>query len=309
MNKLILSAAAIAMLFSACKKDDDGHNNGTGGNQLTLNSIYNSLAVKSKTISLDAHTGGSFYGNSGTRYVIPSDAFMTTSGIPVSGNVQIEVKEFLDRADMLFSKVLPVSNGDPLNSAGEVYINATQNGQPLIMNTGKYFRVNVPQGGTPAPGMDLFFGAPINTQANTVNWNVAVIDSAQGGNSVVYNGDTISIISDSIGYCNLDQFMSNPNYQTFTVTLSGVTIAANQQVLAYALYDNYNGLWPMSNITGNVISENHVADIPVHFVVMTIYNGDFYGGIGAATPTNGSNYTVTLSQVTPTAFAAQVSAL
>ena len=83
-------------------------------------------------------------------------------------------------------------------------------------------------------------------------------------------------------------------------------------MLTDALYDNYKGVWPLG-LTGSfangVYIEGHVPNIPVHFVSYGIINGKFYGGVTAATPVTGGNYTIFLSQVDPTAFKGQLNNL
>lgn len=317
MKKIILPIIVMAALFAACTKDkapvaNNGNNNHTQGQYASLSAVMQNAMVKSQKKTIDASAGASFYASGGTRIVIPANAFMTENGANVTGNVEIEIREYLKRGDMLFSKVLPMSSGEPLVSGGELYFNATLNGQRLLLKNGNMFQANLPQKGTADPNMKLFVGETLeNNAANGVNWVPAQKDSSHqnGFGWVVFNGDTLSMFCDSVGYCNADRFLSNPNYQNFTVTIAGVTIPAGTTVSATALYDNYNGLWPMLSRNGNIVTEGHVPDIPVHFVVMLVVDGHFYGGIQAATPANSGNYTVNVTEVDPAAFKAQVDAL
>jgi hypothetical protein len=318
MKKYIIPAIALTVIsLASCRKDTAVTTptpQPTQGQYTSLSAIFSDATVKSKSVTIDAATGGSFYGKDGTRFVVQPNSLIKPDGTPVTGNVDIEIREYLKRSDMLFSKVLPISNGQPLVSGGEVFFNPKQNGQQLLLKDGMYMQANIPQA-KPAPaGMDLFIGEwkEAGADNNNVNWNrggKGAGGTQQGFGSVVYNGDTLQLFSDSIGYCNADQFMTNPNYQSFTVNISGVTIPANTTVSAYALYDTYNGMWPMSNITGNVIAEGHVPNIPVHFVVMLVVNGHFYGGIAGATPANGGTYTVTVAETDPTTLKNQIDAL
>src|SRR6185312_14156513 len=132
-------------------------------------------------------------------------------------------------------------------------------------------------------------------------------DSSRG--AVIYNGDTINVFTDSTGLCNADQFMASPDYQTFSVSITGVTLTSSTSISAFALYDNYNGVWPLNYFSHGMFSESHVPNIPVHFVVMAVVNGNFYAGMIGATPATGSNYTVNLTQTDPTTFKKQVDAL
>jgi hypothetical protein len=255
----------------------------------------------------------------GTRYVFSANAFQTAAGVSVTGQVQLQLSEYLQKGDMIFSKMLPVSNDEPLLSAGEVNVVATQNGQPVYLKAGSPFTALVPQTITP-PANLAFFSGMLNADTTTsrVNWVQPVLDTSKhsydGVSVVVGGGDTVSIISDSVAMCNADAFMTSPDYQTFSVTVvvNGLTLPQTSPLYAYAAYDNYNAVWPLGVIgsyTYGIYTEEHVPNIPVHFIVFTTINGLFYGGTLAATPTTGNNYTVTLNQVNPATFKTQLNAL
>ncbi len=322
MKKLYVSAGALLLiggLITACNKNTDPITPiDNGGVYASLDAVYSSLEVRGQKITMDAATGGSFRGTSGSRYTFQPNSFRTKSGGMVSGNVEIEVRELLKPSDMIFSKVLPVSNGQPLVSGGEVQVTIRQSGQELLLADGMTYSVQLPQFGANNTGMDLFLGAPkAEDPVNVVNWQQVRKDSTGGGQGggipiggIVHNGDTITLFSDSVGWANADRFLTNPNYQTFTVNITGANITNSNQVTAYALYDTYNGVWPMMSISNSgVISENHVPDIPMHFVVIAIVNGRFYGGITSVTPANGNTYTVALAETDPNAFKIRIDGL
>lgn len=280
-----------------------------------MNEVFDLLRVQAKYVNVNGATGGSFYGNSGTRYVIPPNCLQDALGNPVTTNVQFEAAEYLNKGDMIFSKMLPISNGEPLFSGGQIYLHATQSSIIVNLKPGCAVQANIPQSGKADPGMTFFAGQAAKDTTNTrVNWN-GLRDSTSWGNVVYIPAviDTISIISDSLGYCNADRFMTSPNYQSFTVNVAvtGVTVPDSIRFKVFTLYDNYKGVWPCNNygLQNNVFSENHVPNIPVHFVAYTLINRRFYGGVFAATPKTGETYTVTLTEVDPTAFKGQLNNL
>lgn len=321
---LRVCVVAVSLCIFGCKKEKENiipttNNSGNNNNpkpKPTYNNVgevFKLLEVKPKTVIIDANKNETFYGSSGTRYIIPANALEKMDGSPVSGNVEVTVREFLTKGDMIFSKMLPVSNGQPLISGGELDIKATQNGQPLRIKDGMVFTANIPQAHTADPAMIFFEGVAVEDKQNQVNWQIPKRPGQQGkGNGVVVLGsDTLSLFSDSMMMCNADQFMTNPNYVTFTidVNVTGATIAKDEDVYGYAVYDNQLGMWPMMNYSSGKINENHVPDIPVHFVVFALIDGEFYGGISAATPANGGNYSVTLTKTDAAAFKAQINNL
>jgi len=312
-NTLVMSIALSAFLFSCSKTNTPVSS--TIVASASMDSIFNILRLHSATFNVDAVGGGTFYGNSGTRYTFFGNSFQTASGTTVTGTVQVQVCEYLQKGDMLFSKMLPISNKEPLISGGEINVSATQNGQSVYLKPYNYFVANVPQSTVPPAGMAFFSGQPnTDTTQNKVNW--LKIDSSSHNIAQIIGpgGDTLSIISDSLKECNADQFMTAPNYQTFTVTalVTGATVPGSSGVFAYALYDNYKAVWPLGWIgsyANGVFTEQHVPNIPVHFVVFTLIGGKFYGGIIGATPVTGNNYAVTLTEVDPVVFKGQVNEL
>lgn len=314
MKKITLIAPLLVLFLFSCKDKTsttlttpNNNNNNGSTSSATFASKFAALANGSKQVTMNTTSGISFYGNSGTRYQFPAQCFVDAAGQVVSGNVNISVVEYVRKSDMIFSGVLPISNGEPLVSGGEIYVNATQNGRQLYMRPGYNYIANIPQNGASSSGMSLFFGAVTDDSLSKVNWKAVKADSNSIA-GIVYMGDTITIFSDSMGYCNADMFMKNPNYQSFNINVNGVTFNDDTYVCAYAVYDNYKGVWKMS-ANKNVIAEQHVPNIPVHFVIMVISGNDFYGGIMGATPQTGKTYDVTVTKTDPVAFKALVDPL
>ncbi len=303
MKKVLIASFSIALFSAAsCTKPKES----VSGTYSSLATVFSDIAPKSKITIIDAAAGGSFYGNSGVRYVFPPNSFRTATGGTVTGNVSIQTTEYLSKSDMILSGVLPISNGQPLISGGESYIKASQGNTELFMAAGKNYTINFPQKSTPLAGMGLFFSPGNPTATDNVNWALNV-DSSKG--EILYHGDTISIFGDSMHFVNADQFFTSPNYQSFTVIpkVNGKPVSA--QILAYASFDNYNSAWTMRNISNGIIGEDHVPDMPVHFIVITNLDNRFYAGVLAATPLTGKVYEMPLTEMTPTALKGILDAL
>lgn len=310
MTKNLLPAMAVATAcLISCNKD---YNPGPPAvSNYTIDSAMSGLAVVPKTVTINISSGGSFMGTSGTKYTFPPNAFVTAAGVSVTGNVTVQVSEYLRKSDMLFSNVLPVSNGEPLLSGGEINVEATQGTTKLQMAPNTTFRADMPMKGINGAGMGLFAGVR-DPQTKNVIWK-PIEDSAHHTGIVTNALDTISIVSNTLQMCNADRFMTNPDFQTFTVTATnGTDTIPDNAIKAYTLYDNYNGVWPLG-LTGSlyhsVFQEHHVPKIPVHFAVLGTLNGLFYGGILGATPETGKNYIVNLSKTTPAEFKKLLEAL
>lgn len=311
MKHLSYSVLLLAtLLLGACTKEDDApHNYATPGTYKSMADVYAGVAPTIRTTSIVVASGGSVTAQGGSRIIIPANAFVTAGGAAVTGSVQVEVLDWLKKGDMLFGYMAPVSNGEPLLSGGEAYVNVTQNGQQVFLKPGKRLQVNLPQFGAATGGMQLFSGRQINPAAGVgaatgVNWTI--IDSAHG--YMVYNGDTISIFSDSMHYVNADQFLANPSYQSFKVHIAGGTDSLSD-LTAMAIYDQYKGMWTLGSFTNNAFNATHIPNIPVHLLVMGIKNGWLYAGLSAVTPANNGDYSVTLTKTDPLALKHQINGL
>lgn len=302
-NTIVISCLA-GIVFTGCgKKYDPGP---VSTSTYTVESFLSEVSVKPKKVKFNAASGASFYGNSGTHYEFQPSSFTNAAGVIVTGDVDVSVSEFLNRADMLFSSVLPITATDALVSGGEILVTAQQGGEQLNMAPGKLFTAKMPMKGTDAKNMTLFTGVMDNGR---VVWRPADSAAGPGSPGIKIAGDTVEIISGTVGYCNADRFMTSPNYQQFNIIINtGGLDYDNDSLTILTLYDEFAGVWPCrkSRGPGNVYQETHVPNIPVHFVAYVTIKGRVYGGILGATPVTGSSYTVTLTPTTSKALKAEI---
>lgn len=322
--KKLLSVAAMAMIcLASCKKTDPVNNNGNNNNNNGNNNNggykyesfareYESLAPQVKQVAIDAAAGASIYGNSGTRYVFPPNAFQTASGAIVTGTVNLELRECVRNTDFIFARMLTVSeDGLPLLSAGSVMVKATKDGSDVFIRPGMNFTVKMPTAkGPSADAMRYFRG--ITTSAipgSIVSW-APQIDSMF---SVIYDGDTISMFPDSVGFHNLDKYATG-DFVNVDVKIDGLgsTTLSTTDVLGYYLIA---GTLSAAQVSSSSFSSNTFKSVRIlknktHIAIAVISGGDFYAGVLAnVLATSGSTYTVTVSKTTPAAFKAMLAAL
>jgi hypothetical protein len=320
MKKIILPAITLLVVYGlSCRKDYKSASNltnvPTGEQFASTDEVFDKLALKPKIVTIDAAVGATFNGNSGTQYTFPPNSFVDAAGNPVTGNVTLEVTEYTEKSDMLFSGALPMSDSGALISGGELNVTASKDGQPLQMKPGKQFKAVMPVKTDTSVKFNLFMGEKTNGGLrDKVKWKLRT-DTA--GKTVPVKPskyhDSLEIVSDEIRFCNADAF-GKMNWQKFKITIvaEGATIPASADLVTYAVYDGQKSLWKCGWYgapVNNVYSEHHIPDIPVHFVSFIVIDNVFYGGISAATPKTGENYTVTLKKRDATAFKAEVAAL
>lgn len=308
MKNLLIPVVLLMFTTVACKKKNEPSNpvgNTNFKTYASMDEVFTLLELKPKVLVFDASVGKSFYGNSGTRYTFAPSCFIDASGSVVTGNVQVEVTEYLKKGDMIFSGVLPISDGESLISGGEFNVRASKNGQELFIKPGLTFQANIPRLGSKDTTMSLFRGLSTNSKPeDKVNWRFRIPDT--GISWLTFSNDSFHVISDSLRYWNADKFMNNPNYQKFTVYLVGTNVTIDGTSLySYVLYDGVRALLKIYN-GQTTIPVVHVPDIPCHFISYGLINGHFYGGVIGATPQNGEKYTITLTEVDPADFKAQL---
>lgn len=307
---------SIAIAFAACKKEDPKATptptpTPTPGTYSSLAKAFEEVAPQSKTVTINAAAGGSFYGNSGTRYIFMPASFINSSGAVVTGNIDIEVLECVNESNMIFGKMLTMSAGEMLYSGGEISVKATQGGQPLNIRPGYRYTVKMPtNNGAATAGMDVFRGVASSVNRGSgVDWMI-LKDSTTGG--IVYDGDTIIMTPDSVGFTNCDKYAA---YTKASVDVkldgTGATIDSNN-VYAYFLPEGYLAAVSLygTSFVSNTMKSCSVPVLKSHLVACAVVGGDFYGGyVSGITPGSGSTYTITLSKTTPSAFKTAISSL
>ncbi|GAA4469420.1 hypothetical protein GCM10023093_28880 [Nemorincola caseinilytica] len=200
---LLLGAVAAIALLCCNKRYDPGVSAELPGPYTNV-APYDKVKPKAKAVTVNATAESSFYGNSGTRYVVPANAFMFSDSTPAVGSIQLQVAEMLTPTDMFFSGVMPISPEGPLISGGEVLIQATQNGRQLYLMPGKTMQIFLPQKSVPEPGMSVYLGTKSLTN-ESVMWTI----STDTLNTITYATDTIRVTTDTIGFVNADKILTD----------------------------------------------------------------------------------------------------
>jgi len=138
VNNILKSAFAIALISTvfSCKPDDSDFiqpNNIDG--QALLNRFEDNRENAIQEFTIDASSGGIVTGSQGTEIVFQSNSF-GIGGVPVTGNVTVQLVEIYDKASMVLQDKSTLGlklNGDKeaLKSAGEFFIDAQQGGNEL----------------------------------------------------------------------------------------------------------------------------------------------------------------------------------
>lgn len=254
--------------------------------------------VKSHT--LNAVSGGSFTTEGGMKIQVPADIFVDASGIPISGNVDIEIIEILTPSDMIFMEKSTTSNGEVLVSGGQFKISYAVNGNPVYIREGYQLGIQVPTKIGDSK-MQVFYGTEDAT--GFVDWTQAMdtallsqpipaIVTLDTVGSVIEKYYTFSLDSLSANWINCDYFYSASGIKT---KLS-IKLPEDHNNGNTMFFMNFNTI--QSVMTGYFNGNNFVSSgqIPVGTNLKLIFiseiDGDFYYKESDITVT--SNYSTTL---------------
>ncbi|MDP2387377.1 MAG: hypothetical protein Q8M29_13460 [Bacteroidota bacterium] len=312
INLLLLASASI-ILFAQCKKEKNEDpapttTTTTGSTApATITELFTqngvqvqsgtALTVSSQTVSL-----------SGVKIEIPANAFVTITGAPVTGTVDLAIKGIFTKKDIILSGAPANSSGKLIATKGCVKVGASQNSQTLRIAPGANVYVNVPEPGTtPVMNLKKFYAAQISITDTSKKWRPATDTAA-----IVPQFDSTTMKYyypaklDSVAWLNTGYEWDTVAAKTsvtivldsiYTATNCAVYISLNGKVVVGALYSQGMGYYSINNIP---IGQN------VKFVAISIIGGTYYAAYLPATITNGFSSPMTLQATTLSNIQAQL---
>lgn len=324
--------ATIAISLTACKKNNgpsDPPQQPANEDGPKMTTFLKQNGPQFETFTVDATAGGTITTSKGTKFVIPAGAFVTSTGVAVTGSVNVSVKEVRTVADMLLSdKPTLTHDGRMLQSYGEFFVKAVQNDQNLQLKKDSAIKVavaakaagiqEVPMWSGDSTVSTTLSGYDYQNIAVTVPIQVAVrkgIDWTQVNSSYAFfnaSNGTLNFGLDSlIKWKNCDQILNvtdpkttvlcyfNSNYNNLTTT----DYMGDQPTMLYFKPHNQNTLIKFYDIILNATGTyqgfiSYENTIPVGmqgtFLAMSTQNGKFYAemkDVTIAAPVSGKNYT------------------
>lgn len=320
--------AACCFCLASCKKENTTNSNDNAAQFSTgIKSLINANQPRKLTTTISADLGATLIG-ANTRFVFYPNAFKDANGATVTGNVNLEIQEFYTKGQMILSNKVPMSTQGLLESRGEVYINATKNGQPLRLKTG-YAQISF-EGKAFNQPMALFTGT-VSGDLNDINWTqnmvVTPVNAFQGCSYDSVNPpqfidslataaicDTLHTFPlDSFGWINCDYFMRN-TYGTLTnLTINVPSGYDNTNTRVYVVFTTINSVASVYSYTNGAFLLSGGYQVPVGLqatiVALAYNNGQWYSSFTPITITNNHVATLSFSPTTIAAYTAQVSAL
>lgn len=308
MKKLSLLLLAIPVLIiSACLKNENELHTGS---YPEIADFISSKSPAPQFFMIDAASNSIIDGAKGTHLEFPGGSFTQTDGSYVNGEIQIELIEIFSNADMIYSGIFPVSNGAILNSGGEFFIGASQNGEELILAPGAAYLATFPAQAYDA-AMGLFVGSQTD---NGINWLFKpgyIADSMSYYDFMTYNelNDTYSVLCDTIGYENCDAFADMPVVNC-KLKINGAIGLSNLNTVVFAILDDANSVVPLAYPEeANTCNFSDIGSTDMHILVTTVKFGYLYYGILAVHPEEGITYSIDIATTTEELLDAAILAL
>jgi hypothetical protein len=151
--------------------NDVAINNSTE-NLIALQTFFSKLSNESQLFNINTSKDTFIICKDGTTLAIKANSFTNQNKALVKGIVQLEIKEVYNFTDIIANGLHTVSNSNLLESAGMVFINASQGDSKLEINIRNPIQVSLPSINK-RKGMQLFY---LNKNANdnllntTSNW-------------------------------------------------------------------------------------------------------------------------------------------
>lgn len=129
---------------------------------------FSKTMVVSQFYELDGLKGGLVESNFGMVMAVPENAFLDENGNTFNGAVQIELAEANTVADLALSGLETLTDkGEPLESAGMFYFNASSNGKEVYLNPDSPIYVEMPSYGD-TEGFKLYDG--VRHEDGKIRW-------------------------------------------------------------------------------------------------------------------------------------------
>ena len=284
--KTIIGTLLLTVAFFSCETNDD-FDPIIIGEVLDYNDIqgfFEANGVQDQNFTLDAVAGGSLTGQDGTVVIFPPNAFVDGSNNPITGMVDVAIKEIFKPSQMILSNkptnALNFSSQNTfLLSEGETEVKISQSGNSVELASGVNYQISVPSAGGPDIDMLPFAGTATDTEG--IVWN-ATADVGTAGNGMQYVTMPASYIYDvfDTGWSNCDKFYSYPgNKTTNYINLTNSPNEAETVIFLVFEENNLPAVVKFSTLYANGI-QSYVDMLPeglaVTYIAITLENNQQY---------------------------------
>jgi hypothetical protein len=302
--KYVLPVGFIALSLQGCQKEEEVI-------YTDISNFYKDNGVPVQELTINASQSSGIYTSRYTMISADSGAFVNSNNQVVTGPVVLKVRELLTKKDMILSGVFSVSNGKPLVSAGEYYIEATQNGEQLQLAYHDALRIYMPVY-DPAPYSFYEFYA--EDPGSSSGWGdtqdtVPVFVTTGGG---VGPGLYYDFGVNSLGWINCDHFVNSSDPMTKVRAQVNGSLFTTENTKCFIVFNDLNSAAEMwlepPYYTPGMMYELPLG-LDVTFVAISIVNGKYYSAFQSTSITDGHTEQLSLTPTTLADIKAQLANL
>ena len=284
--KTVLASLFITAALMSCETNeiDNTYDNNPILGYNTIEGFFETNGVQDQNFTIDAIAGGSVTGDDGTVVIFPPNAFVDGSNNPITGTVEVSIKEIFTPSQMILSNkptnaINFSSESTFLLSEGETEVKISQNGNEVQIASGVNYQISVPSAGGLDPEMLPFAGTTSNEEG--IVWN-ALADVGIAGNGMQYVTAPASYIYDvfDTGWSNCDKFYNYPGAKTTNyINLSSSPNMSETAIFLVFEENNLPAVVKFSTIYANGI-QSYVDMLPegleVTYIAITVENNQQY---------------------------------
>jgi hypothetical protein len=288
MKRIIVFCLSLGLLLTACEPD---YSFVAEKKQTSLAEFYTSNRSSVQSFTVNNSSGGVSTTSKGVKIYFPPNGFVSETGSPVTGSVDVAVKEILTPQEMIFNNMPAMSAGMPLESGGEFQIKVSKNGQSLKLSAGNFLKIEIPKKpGITMNGMQVFNGVS-DAQGNT-DW----LPNSNPGNFVV--GDSTlfshsSLFCDNINWINCDKFINDP---VVSFSVYPVNAPSDDSTNVFVHLTGRNAVIKMNWTQGlSYFKSDKLLAVPSTIVGISVKNGQLYASLTTVTVQNNQSVTMNFS--------------
>lgn len=304
MKQTLLALLALSMLATGCQKElslDRDHIP-----TVDLLNVFESRQPAPQTFSITAAHPSAITGHKGTRVDFPANAFVTKSGAPVSGAVNIELKEIYEVWEMVLHNKFTQVNLTPIESGGQFYLRATQNGQELKLAPNVTLTAALPTQNA-LPGMEVFNGSKLDTGGRSIfSWSLPPNTTNNRVTTALDSAGLERYIMkfDSVGWINCDRFINEPQHLV-QVRITNYLPNEGASVLMH-----FTGMKSVTRMWGgNELYKVYAPERSVTLVALTSRNGELYAAFLPVQLKEGITPSLTLAPMSEAEFGQKLRSL
>ena len=288
MKKLTgLFTAVTFLLLLSCQRELSYSTTQAAGVVKSVTDFHAKNRKDQQVFTFNSASSSILSASKGAKLHLPSNGFVTQNGNPVSGNIEVSVKEIYTPMEMIFNNMPTTSNGRLLESGGEFQIMISQNNAPLKLAPGNFIKIGIPNIGRAMQGMEVFNG--VENAIGEVNW---VVNPKPGnfvvGDSLLYSNT--NLFSDEINWLNCDKFINEPTVD-FTVNPGNAPSGDSTNVFVHLT--GRNTVVKMNWVQGlSYFKSNMLLAVPSTIVGISTKKGELFASVSAANIQNGSSVTM-----------------